>query len=158
MTRSPGASARWMSEATWWPSPNGDRSLRHDHGKTFASEDGIEPVTLDGESPTSVNLWGFQPAMWEVLESAMDASGLDEKAVMASVAAGGEVPKAEVLLPEVVAAMVDRGGGLPVRVVNTDAKLLGVTHMADLPVVSAELARQVAWGTRPSRQWGDTAW
>jgi hypothetical protein len=132
--------------------------IRHDHGKTFASGDGIEPVTLDGESPTSVNLWGFQPAMWEVLQSAMDASGIDEEAVMASVAAGGEAPKAEVLLPEVVAAMVDRGEGLPVRVVNTDAKLLGVTHMADLPLVSAELSRQVAWGTRPSRQWGDTVW
>jgi hypothetical protein len=56
-----------------------------------------------------------------------------------------------VLLPEVVATMVNDGKGLPVRVVTTDAKLVGVTHAADLPVVSAELARQVAWGTRPSR-------
>ena len=132
--------------------------VRHDHGKTFTSEAGVEPVTLDGESPTSVNLWGFHPAIWEVLESAMDASGIDVEAIAASVVAGGEVPKAEVLLPEVVAAMVTGGGGLPVRVVNTDAKLLGVTHLADLPLVSAELARQVAWGTRPSQQWGDTAW
>ena len=45
------------------------------------------------------------------------------------------------------------GGGLPVRVITTDAKLVGVTHAADLPVVSAELARQVAWGTRPGRLW-----
>jgi hypothetical protein len=30
---------------------------------------------------------------------------------------------------------------------------VGVTHAADLPVVSAELARQVAWGTRPSTLW-----
>jgi hypothetical protein len=132
--------------------------VRHDNGKTFTSAVGGQPVTLDGESPTSVNLWGFQPAMWEVLESAMDASGLDQKAMMAAAAAGGEVPKAEVLLPEVVATMVGGGSGLPVRVISTDAKLLGVTHMADLPVVSAELARQVAWGTRPSQQWGDTPW
>jgi hypothetical protein len=131
---------------------------RHDHGKTFTSEAGIEPVALDGESPTSVNLWGFQPAMWEVLASAMEASGIDQAAVAATVAAGGEAPKAEVLLPEVVATMVSRGEGLPVRVLNTDAKLLGVTHLADLPVVSAELARQVAWGTRPSQQWGTTDW
>ena len=72
---------------------------------------------------------------------------------MAAVAAGGEVPKAEVLLPEVVATMVAEGSGLPVRVLTTDAKLIGVTHAADLPVVSAELARQVAWGIRPSRLW-----
>jgi hypothetical protein len=131
---------------------------RHDHGKTFTSESGVEPVTLDGESPTSVNLWGFQPAMWEVLASAMDASGIDQATVAATEAGGGEAPKAEVLLPEVVATMVSRGEGLPVRVLDTDAKLLGVTHLADLPVVSAELSRQVAWGTRPSQQWGNTDW
>jgi hypothetical protein len=49
--------------------------------------------------------------------------------------------------------MVAKGIGLLVRVVTTDAKLIGVTHAADLPVVSAELARQVAWGIRPSRLW-----
>ncbi len=83
----------------------------------------------------------------------MDASGLDEEALLAAVAAGGDAPKAEVLLPEVVATMVADGVGLPVRVITTDAKLVGVTHAADLPVVSAELARQVAWGTRPAALW-----
>ena len=39
------------------------------------------------------------------------------------------------------------------RVLRTDAKLVGVTHAADLPVVSAELARQVAWGVRPANLW-----
>jgi len=127
---------------------------RHGPGQDLTSADGLEPVSLDGALPTSVNLWGFQPDIWEVLTSAMDASGLDEDALVASVAAGGEVPKAEVLLPEVVAAMVAKGNRLPVRVLTTDAKLIGVTHAADLPVVSAELARQVAWGIRPSQLWG----
>ena len=122
---------------------------RHDKGRTFTSEDGREPKDLEPDLPASVNLWGFQPAIWNVFESAMAASGLDEEALLAEVAAGAEPPKAEVLLPEVVADMV-AGGGLPVRVITTDAKLVGVTHAADLPVVSAELARQVAWGTRPS--------
>ena len=68
-------------------------------------------------------------------------------------AAGGEVPKAEVLLPEVISTMVAEGDGSPVRVVATDAKLIGVTHAADVPVVSAELSRQVAWGVRPASLW-----
>jgi hypothetical protein len=51
--------------------------------------------------------------------------------------------------------MVAEGTGLPVRVVVTDAKMVGVTHAADLPIVSAELARQVAWGIRPPRPWSD---
>ena len=127
--------------------------FRHHNGESFRSEDGAEPAELDGGLPTSVNLWGFRPAMWGVLEASMEASGLDEEALLAAATSGAAVPKAEVLLPEVVAAMVVQGSGLPVRVVTTDAKLVGVTHAADLPLVSAELARQVAWGIRPSQPW-----
>ena len=119
------------------------------------SDDGLEPRKLTGDVPASVNLWGFQSDIWEVFHTAMDASGLDEDALLAQVAAGGEVPKAEVLLPEVISTMVADGTGLPVRVLTTDAKLVGVTHAADLPVVSAELARQVAWGIRPAGLWAE---
>lgn len=117
------------------------------------SEDGEDPVELNGELPTSVNLWGFQPRIWELLGSAMDRSGLDEAALLDRVASGGDIPKTEVLLPEVIATAVADGVGLPVRVVNTDAKLLGVTHAADLPTITSELARQVAWGIRPGHIW-----
>jgi len=123
----------------------------------FVSDDGLEPRELSGDLPASVNLWGFQTDIWKVFHLAMDASGLDEEALLAQVAAGGEVPKAEVLLPEVISTMVADGTGLPVRVVTTDAKLVGVTHAADLPIVSAELARQIAWGVRPAGLWSGAA-
>ncbi len=126
-------------------------------GDEFVSDDGREPKELAGDVPASVNLWGFRPQIWDVFHRAMDGSGLDEEALLAAVAAGGEVPKAEVLLPEVVSTMVARGDELPVRVLRTDAKLVGVTHAADLPVVSAELARQVAWGVRPASLWDGVA-
>jgi CTP:molybdopterin cytidylyltransferase MocA len=129
--------------------------VRQDNGETFNSADGIDPVTLDGDLPTSVNLWGFQPDIWEVLQSAMEASGLDGGASSGAAASGGPSAGAEVLLPESVATMVTSGVGLPVRVVNTESKLVGVTHAADLPTVSDELARQVAWGIRPSQLWSD---
>jgi len=119
----------------------------------FVSDDGLEPRQLSGDAPASVNLWGFHSDIWKVFHAAMDASGLDEESLLARVAAGGEVPKAEVLLPEVISTMVADGTGLPVRVLTTDAKLVGVTHAADLPIVSAELARQVAWGLRPANPW-----
>ena len=128
---------------------------RQPDGESFRSGDGVEPALLSGDLPTSVNLWGFQPAIWDVFESAMDASGLDEDALIAELAAGGELPGVEVLLPEVVATMVADGIGLPVRLLTTDARLVGVTHVADLPMVSAELARQVAWGMRPASIFAD---
>ncbi len=123
------------------------------HGEGFRSDDGLEPADLAADAPASVNLWGFQASIWPVFHRAMDASGLDEEALLAAVAAGGEVPKAEVLLPEVVATMVAEGSDLPVRVTTTEDRLLGVTHATDLPLVSAELARQVAFGVRPDRAW-----
>jgi len=123
----------------------------------FVSDDGLEPRELSGDLPASVNLWGFQADVWMVFHLAMDASGLDEEVLLAQVATGAEVPKAEVLLPEVISTMVADGSGLPVRVVTTDAKLVGVTHAADLPIVSAELARQIAWGVRPPGLWDGAA-
>jgi CTP:molybdopterin cytidylyltransferase MocA len=134
-----------------------ERRQVHTDGEGFASDDGLEPAHLVGDEPTSVNLWGFRPAIWDVLHLAMDRSGLDEEALLARVAAGGDVPKAEVLLPEVVSAMVAAGSGRPVRVLATDARLIGVTHAEDLPVVGAALARQVAWGTRPAGVWAGVA-
>jgi len=131
------------------------RKVARQHGgDRFVSEDGLVPPELDGSVPASVNLWGFQPGIWRTFESAMAESGLDEEALIAEVAKGAELPKAEVLLPEVVAGMVAGGRGLPVRVIPTGEKVVGVTHAADLPAVSGELARQVAWGIRPSQLWG----
>lgn len=123
----------------------------------FVSDDGLEPKELSGDVPASVNLWGFHSDIWKIFHAAMDASGLDEEALLAQVAAGGEVPKAEVLLPEVISTMVMDGTGLPVRVLTTDTALVGVTHAADLPIVSAELARQVAWGIRSASPWAGVA-
>ncbi len=123
----------------------------------FVAHDGLEPELLSPTVPSSVNLWGFRPAIWQVFESAMAASGLDETDLLARAARGEELPKAEVLLPEVVSSMVSDGRGLAVRVVTTDARLVGVTHASDLPIASGELARQVAWGIRPARLWPGVA-
>jgi Nucleotidyl transferase len=129
------------------------RVSRSADGHTFTAEDGRDPSTLPGDLPASVNLWGFRSEIWEVLEEAMHESGLDHGVAPPTAATGDGKSGTEVLLPEVVAAMVSRGAGLPVRVATTDTKLIGVTHAADLPGVSAELMSQVAFGVRPSRLW-----
>ncbi|MGA8370255.1 MAG: NTP transferase domain-containing protein [Acidimicrobiales bacterium] len=123
-------------------------------GADFSSLDGLQPEKLDGEATVSVNLWGFRPEIWGIFDAAMAASGLDEEYILDQLARGVEVPKAEVLLPEVVGTAIVSGSGLPVRVLPTDSRCLGVTHADDLPVVQGNLSRQVAWGTRPSRLWG----
>lgn len=126
---------------------------RADGGTRFTSADGLQPAELSATTLVSVNLWGFQPSVWGDFRRAMDASGLDEEALAATLGPDMPKPPAEVLLPEVVGSLVAGGSGQSVRVLPTDTRCIGVTHADDLPVVQAELARQVAGGTRPDRLW-----
>lgn len=124
----------------------------------FAAGDERDPSRLPPDTLVSVNLWGFRPAIWEVLAEAMSTSSVDESEAVARMQATGEAPAVEVLLPEVLGAMVaDTSGGgshsLPIRVLATDALCVGVTHPGDLTLVQAELARQVAHGRRPEKTW-----
>lgn len=119
----------------------------------FTASDGHQPETLSGDLLVSVNLWGFRPTIWPLFDRAMAASGLDEAAILATIASGGEVPKSEVLLPEVIGAMLEQGDGQPVRVLPTNSRCIGVTHADDLMAVRSDLSRQVAWGIRPDRPW-----
>lgn len=126
-------------------------------GATFLAQDGVDPDKLSGDELVSVNLWGFRDSIWATFDAAMEGSGLDEEALIVAVEAGTEMPKAEVLLPEVIGTMIATGQGRPVRVLETDASCIGVTHAQDLPVVGAELSRQVARGTRADRLWRGVA-
>lgn len=124
----------------------------------FDAADGFEPGLLPGDTPVSMNLWGFQPSIWPVLETAVLGAH-------PSVSPDGAVPDpsalisdAEVLLPEVVGAMIAAQAGAPpggaaVRVLDGPGRCLGVTHADDLPVVRNELALMVAQGLRPESPW-----
>jgi hypothetical protein len=122
----------------------------------FVAADGKEPAELSPDTPVSVNLWGFQPSVWSVLEAAVTAAhpgvGLD------GVVAGEPGDDAEVLLPEVIGAMAagrPAGGGAAqtVRVLEGVGRCIGVTHPGDLRVVRTELAVMVGQGTRAERMW-----
>jgi CTP:molybdopterin cytidylyltransferase MocA len=124
---------------------------RRDDGR-FDVGDGSEPVRLDGATPVSMNLWGFRPSIWPVMEKAV-------RSVHPAVGANGEVttPPAsdeEVLLPEVVGRMVKgRGRGHAVRVLAGTGRCIGITHGDDLPVARTELAELVGRGLRAEWPW-----
>ena len=104
---------------------------------SFTSADGREPVELSPDARVSMNLWGFSPAFHQTLEAAMAA-------------ATGASEEAEVLLPEVVGASL---ASSPFTVLPASGRCIGVTHPDDLPLVQAELARQVGQGVRPATLW-----
>jgi hypothetical protein len=103
----------------------------------FVAADGREPTELSPDVRVSMNLWGFTPAFHAILQAAMDA-------------ATGASEESEVLLPEVVAASLGRAA---FAVLPAQGRCVGVTHPDDLPLVQAELNRQVAAGERPAGLW-----
>jgi choline kinase len=111
---------------------------RNDDG-TFSVGDGLEPAQLDPDSLVSMNLWGFQPGIWKLLEDAVAK-------------AHPESSDEEVLLPEVVADAVSEKV-LEVTLEEGPGRCVGVTHADDLPVARAELARMIGRGERPEALW-----
>jgi CTP:molybdopterin cytidylyltransferase MocA len=153
------------------------RGVTRQRDGRFIADDGLEPKELPGETPVSMNLWGFTAAIWPVLENAVRRVHGD---VAADGSVTGQTPASdtEVLLPEVVGAMItgasgamitgDGGamitgasgamvtgdGGGRVRVLPGTGRCIGVTHADDLPVVRTELAEMVGQGLRAEAPWG----
>ncbi len=127
----------------------------------FAVNDGGSPSDLAGDTPVSLNLWGYQPSIWGLLEEAVRRSGASgtggtSGSSSSIINGGGGGGGGEVLLPDVVGTMVAAGTDRPVRVLQVSSRSVGVTHPGDLDVARAVLARQVAFGERPARLWEPT--
>ena len=95
---------------------------------------GLSPAVLGPESIVSMNLWGFQPAMWPILHNEM---------VIHDFAA-----EPEAQLPVLVGKILHH---VPLRfdVLPTTSHCVGVTHADDLPLVQAYVRLQVTMGERP---------
>lgn len=91
---------------------------------------------LQGDVPVSMNLWGFDRRVLDHLERALE------------VFEPGARGRQELLLPDVVGRLVADGRDA-VRVVETGARCIGVTHQEDLAIVGAELAAADA-GAQPA--------
>jgi UTP-glucose-1-phosphate uridylyltransferase len=145
------------------------RNVTRNADGAFTSTDGLEPQTLDPDALVSMNLWGFQPEIWDFLETAVlrdhpevapngtiagggaaGAAGAGSAGSAASAASAGNVT--ETLLPEVVAEAV-KAGLLEVKVAEGPGRCVGVTHADDLPTARAELARMTGRGERAESLW-----
>lgn len=103
---------------------------------------GGEWRVLPGETPVSMNLWGFSPRLFPRLESGF-AAFLEGK---------GRNPGAEFQLPGVIDRLL-REGECRCRVLATDERWFGMTYRADREEVRTEIARRVDAGAYPERLW-----
>lgn len=99
--------------------------------------------TLANDTPTSMNLWGFTPALFDFLENGFKDF----------LAAKASDPKAEFYLPQAVADMIRRRQA-KVRVLRTDAPWMGLTYPQDLPEVRQRLQALIDGREYPRNLWG----
>ena len=97
-------------------------------------------VTLDAESPVSMNMWGLTPGFFDILESGFDR--FLEQTDIADL-------KAEYLLPTIIGELLEKGE-LDVRVLKSHDQWFGVTYKEDREAVTEALNNLINNGVYPS--------
>jgi UTP-glucose-1-phosphate uridylyltransferase len=91
--------------------------------------EGMPPVSLTGDEPTSMNFWGFTPDLFSRLERLFEEF-LEER---------GEDSKAEFYLPAAVSDLI-ASGEVTVKLLQTNDPWYGLTYPEDRPLVVEALA------------------
>lgn len=99
-------------------------------GAAVATAEGL--LSLDPETPVSMNMWCFPP---EVLEQI-------EEGFLLFLAQRRDEPGSEYLIPTMMGYLLDRGAAR-VKVLPTDSHWFGMTYAADMPAVR-EAFREMA--------------
>ena len=99
-------------------------------------------VTLTGEEPVSMNLWGFTPTVFDHLEREFRAS-------MPSATDNANI---EFQLPTVVDSLIHQGRA-EVEILHSHERWLGVTYPEDKPRVAAGIRDLVKAGVYPHKLW-----
>jgi choline kinase len=114
-----------------------------DHAK-FSEDDGKTWTAIAGNTPVSMNFWGYPEAIVASLISRFPA--FLEKAI-------ADNPfKGEYLLPTIVDELI-RGEGINVRAFPVSDSWFGVTYREDKPVVEAALKKLHEAGVYPTPIW-----
>ncbi|MBO4287692.1 MAG: NTP transferase domain-containing protein [Kiritimatiellae bacterium] len=103
-------------------------------------EDGKPVVSLTGRERVSMNLWGFGPELFDVLEARFPAW----------LRANAASPKAEWYIPFVVNELVQERKA-EVSLLPTESVWFGVTYREDKPFVVESIRKLVSAGEYPER-------
>jgi len=102
-------------------------------------EDPANPVKVPLDARVSMNLWGFDPRLFDALEARFPDW----------LAENGAKEKSEWYIPFVVDELIKEGKA-DCRVLPTDSRWFGVTYREDKPFVMEEIAKLVAAGEYPA--------
>jgi dTDP-glucose pyrophosphorylase len=114
--------------------PDGDAA-------TYTDSEGVQR-SLTGKETVSMNMWGFQPEIFDYIHKAWDDFAL----------ANGESPTAEFYIPNVINSYVHEGEGT-CRILSTSSKWFGVTYRDDLTAAVGRIQELVKEGLYPESLW-----
>lgn len=106
------------------------------------TENDVDWTTLDRESWTSMNFWGFTPSLFVELEARFSRF----------LEANASNPKAEFLIPEVVGELL-REGRARVKILPTRERWFGVTYPEDRPAFQTAILELIRAGAYPRDLW-----
>jgi NDP-sugar pyrophosphorylase family protein len=113
--------------------------LKKDNRIISLEPDGSETL-LSGDESASMNMWGFKPTVFDVLEEKFSAflkNHIDE-------------PKSEMYIPSAVYDMISDGIAT-VKVLKADSPWFGVTYREDKPIVVEKLKKLTEGGAYPGK-------
>ena len=114
---------------------------KRDGGAAYTEDDGKTWTSLPGETPVSMNMWGFTPEIFGILE----------KGFAEFVAAQEEGNlKGEYLLPTIIGDLL-KEGKVEVKVLKSHDKWFGVTYKEDKELVVNEVKALVEKGLYPEK-------
>lgn len=108
----------------------------------FTEDNGAAWTDLPGDTPVSMNMWGFTPGFMNELRNRFPA--------FLAKSAGN--PKAEYFLPSVVNDLIQEGRAR-VRILHTPEKWYGVTYQEDKPELKTFIRSQINSGRYPEKLW-----
>jgi UTP-glucose-1-phosphate uridylyltransferase len=103
-------------------------------------EPGCQVKYLSGEENVSMNIWGFQPDIFDILEEKF-IKFLNENI---------HLPKAEIFIPSVVFDIISEGSA-KVEVLKADSPWFGVTYKEDTPIVISKIKKLIDDGLYPEK-------
>ena len=107
------------------------------------SRDGIKSerdISLNGQEPVSMNVWGFTPDLFGFLES-MFKTFLKKE--------GGKL-KSEYLIPSVINNLI-QNNKKSVHILRSSSKWFGVTYKEDKPYVIKQMQKLITKGVYPQK-------
>jgi NDP-sugar pyrophosphorylase family protein len=112
------------------------------NGSRIVSTEPSQPGEFTGEELASMNMFGFTPALFPLLE----------REFIRFLQENGKDLKAECYIPRVVGTLIQKGE-IRVRVLNSISPWFGITYQADKPTVMERIRDLIRQGEYPARLW-----